>query len=251
MVPAVFRVPRAPDVCISPRPSASWKVIALGLALFVSSAVAHADDERIFSRQYGRDDPTMVLSRLAVRAYEEKSSQWPERDLLPVALAYYVTRDYSKADSLFEQVRTREPENLFAMLGCGASLTNLEKYEQAAPLLRQVWEKTQKVEALVQLATCYHKLGRKPELEALVPDLITYKYEDLDETLGALCSYALLVGDEKKARETLDRALAGVPDRYIASNYRLALQVRVALQRFDLQDRAASIQKAAQAQTDE
>jgi hypothetical protein len=114
-----------------------------------------------------------------------------------------------------------------------------------------VWEKTQKIDALVKLATCYYQLGDKSALEAVLPDLLTYKYDDLNGALSILCNYALVETDGKRAKEILASALAGVPDGCIASDPPLLLEVQVVLQRFDLKERQRSLEKAAEVLADE
>ncbi len=188
---------------------------------------------------------------MAIRAYEAKEQQWPERNLLPVAMAYYIARDYEKACPIFQRVLAKEPANLCAKLGCGASLTGLGRYQEAEPLLEQVWKKTQKIEALVKLAVCYHGLADKRAFADIIPDLLTHKYDDLDGTLSTLCNYALLEPDEKRAREILEKALADVPDGYIADHADLVIEVQAALKRFHLEARGRSLDKAVAAQADE
>jgi tetratricopeptide (TPR) repeat protein len=192
--------------------------------------------------------PSVVLSQMALRSYEEKSADWPENKLLPIASAYYIAKDYEKAYPLFQRVLAKEPDNMFALLFCGATLARLEKYREAVPMLKRVWEKTQNVTALVKLAACYSQSADREALERIVPDLIAHKYEDIDHVLAAVCNYALFEPDTARATTTMEKALSGVPDGRIAVNSYLIEVACAALKRFKMPERETALEKAAEAQ---
>lgn len=251
MVFAVIRVPREVAYDIVRSRAIIRKAALFALLLMIGCGTIGRAEDRPFRTEYLEDSPAMILSRMAIRAYEEKSQDWPEQKTLPMAMAYYVTRDYLKASLLFERVLAKEPANLCALLGYGESLAGLEKFKEAVPPLKEVWEKTQKIDALVKLATCYHRLGDKKAFEALVPDLISYEFDDIEGALSVLCNYALVEPDERRAREILESALAGVPDGYIAGNEPLTIEVQAALKRFELKERQQSLEKAVRVLADE
>jgi tetratricopeptide (TPR) repeat protein len=186
----------------------------------------------------------VILSQIAIRSYEQKEADWPEKRLLPIATAFYIADEPAKASNLFQRVVAKEPDNLFALLGWGATLMKLGRHEEAVPLLKRVWEQTHDVSALVNLARCYSKLNQWNALEALVPELIQYKYEDLNSVLGVLFNYSLLATNRSAARDAAVRALDGVPGECIAANPYLAIEVLAVLDRLEMPSQAEGIRTA-------
>lgn len=177
-----------------------------------------------------------------VANYEKNPASFTGSRLLAAAIAYASQGKLEEARSVYLKYLEKNTDNPRAYRGLGNIYLMTGNPEEAIGYYKIGW-KLKDTSSLAALAAALLTLQRVEEFQALQPDLLANKSQNIEIT-NALIAYSV---DDTKDKELFSKAIAGMKEEEILGREDTALYILKGFYTFGMTREAAQLEKRCQA----